>query len=271
MDWLQNRTGVVLVFTLAVVSVFGFCGTALAMPPELSATLSLRSISQYSNSAFSSSHMNGISPAPTPKAPSVVQHVAAIAFPYPAPKPKPKPKIAARPTVRARLSTRRTTVPFAVSHSLLSEMCPDSSLPIDAVYASPLQQIVREAATTYEVDAALLYSMIVVESRCNADATSPVGAMGLMQLMPGTARWLGVKDPFHIRDNVFGGAKYLAYLKQRFEGDTFSALAAYNAGPGNVLRYGGIPPFRETVHYVRRVLQLRNRFSSLASTELPAS
>jgi Transglycosylase SLT domain len=102
----------------------------------------------------------------------------------------------------------------------------------------------------------LVQAVIQVESGYNVRALSNKGAMGLMQLIPGTAALMGVKEPFDARDNIRGGTRYLRYLLDRFDGDLVKALAAYNAGPGAVDRYGGVPPYAETEDYVKKVLSL---------------
>lgn len=113
--------------------------------------------------------------------------------------------------------------------------------------------LVQEAATEYGVDAGLVKAVLMSESGGNPGATSSAGAMGLMQLMPGTARSLGVEDPYDPRQNVFGGARYLRGLIDRL-GSPELAVAAYNAGPGAVAKYNGIPPYPETQHYVSTVM-----------------
>ncbi|EFC90323.1 MULTISPECIES: lytic transglycosylase domain-containing protein [Dethiosulfovibrio] len=110
-------------------------------------------------------------------------------------------------------------------------------------------------ARRYGVDERLVHSVISVESAWRPDAISPKGAVGLMQLMPGTAKMLGV-DPDDPVQNIEGGVKYLSRLSEKYNGDLEKTLAAYNAGPGRVDSYGGIPPFRETENYVRKVLGL---------------
>jgi membrane-bound lytic murein transglycosylase B len=119
--------------------------------------------------------------------------------------------------------------------------------------------IIRDMAAKYGVPARLIKSVIQQESQFKPGVTSRCGAQGLMQLMPGTARELGVKNAFDPRQNIEGGTKYLAKLLKMFKGDTRRALAAYNAGPGNVIKYKGIPPFRETQAYVRNIMANYNR------------
>ena len=117
-----------------------------------------------------------------------------------------------------------------------------------------LDAIFNAAGQKYNISPDLLKAVAKVESNFRADATSPVGAMGIMQLMPGTARYLGVDDPYNAEQSIFGGAKYLKEQLDRFDGDVKLALAAYNAGWPAVKKHGGIPPFRETQAYVPKVL-----------------
>jgi len=121
----------------------------------------------------------------------------------------------------------------------------------------PVEALVRQAAERHGLAPELVHSVIAAESGYRPDAVSPKGAMGLMQLMPGTARELNVQDAFDPAQNIEGGATYLRRMLERYAGfrnQLPRALAAYNAGPGKVDLYGGLPPYRETVDFVSRVL-----------------
>jgi len=127
-------------------------------------------------------------------------------------------------------------------------------MPSYAHYLPEIGQHIAEAAKYYELDQKLIQAVIQVESNNNPLAVSPKGAQGLMQLMPGTARSLGVADPLDPAQNLDGGARHLGQLIELYNGDLVRALAAYNAGQGAVQRHGGVPPYRETRSYVKKVL-----------------
>jgi len=121
---------------------------------------------------------------------------------------------------------------------------------------SSFDEIIQETAKKHGVDPSLVRAVVQAESNFNPNAVSSAGAKGLMQLMPGTASSLGVQNSFDPEQNVEGGTKLLRSLLDRYDGNTSLALAAYNAGPGAVSKYGGIPPYKETQVYVNRVMSL---------------
>lgn len=116
-----------------------------------------------------------------------------------------------------------------------------------------LEDIFRRASEKYDVPYEFLVAVAKAESDFNPDCVSSAGAMGIMQLMPETARELGVKDVFDVEQNIMGAAKLLAAHLDKFDGDTTLAAAAYNAGSGRVQQYGGVPPFTETQNYVKKI------------------
>jgi len=129
----------------------------------------------------------------------------------------------------------------------------------DSTPTADFSTIVHEKAALYDLDPSLIKAVITTESNWNSRAISSKGAMGLMQLMPTTATDMRVHNPFDPEQNIEGGARYLKYLLERFHGDLTLALAAYNAGPTTVEKYGyTIPPINETQNYVRKVLSLYN-------------
>ena len=124
--------------------------------------------------------------------------------------------------------------------------------------SADLNSIFEEAASTFGVSVNLLKSIARAESNFNPNAVSHAGAVGIMQLMPATAASLGVSNSYDPRENIMGGAKLISQLLSKYNGNTSLALAAYNAGSGNVDKYGGIPPFTETQNYVKKVLSYMN-------------
>ncbi len=131
---------------------------------------------------------------------------------------------------------------------------------VTRLYRDEFSEEINLAARRYNIDPALVRAVIHAESNFKVHARSPKGAMGLMQLMPATARELGVANPRLPRDNIHGGARYLAELLTRFKQDVRLATAAYNAGPHAVQKYAGVPPYAETQVYVQRVRILHQRY-----------
>lgn len=123
-------------------------------------------------------------------------------------------------------------------------------------------EYIRQASALYQIPEALVRAVISVESDYDPRAVSPVGAVGLMQLMPETARRMEVRDAVDPRENIFGGVRYLRSLANLFNGDLSLTVAGYNAGEGAVMRHGGIPPYAETQEYVVRVLTNYRRYRS---------
>ncbi|CAK0773439.1 soluble lytic murein transglycosylase [Gammaproteobacteria bacterium] len=137
--------------------------------------------------------------------------------------------------------------------------------------SSNVHALIEREARHWGVDAALVKAVVSVESGFYSDARSPKGAMGLMQLMPGTVHRFGVGDPWDPQQNVTGGVRYLRFLLDRFGGDLSLALAGYNAGENSVTRYGGLPPYPETREYVGRVLGCLREYEAVSADSTQSS
>jgi len=192
--------------------------------------------------------------------------------------------VASASTVHAQVYTRRnangvveaTNVPdssgFSLTYPGKGTLIHSRGFQRARAYWSMYDHHVEEAAALHQVSPDLVRSVMAVESEFDQWAVSSKGARGLMQLMPPTARRLGVSDSFDARQNIFGGTQYLRILLDQFGGDVALALAAYNAGPNAVLRYGGIPPYRETRGYVQKVqTQLGTGFAAPAPSSNAAA
>ena len=145
---------------------------------------------------------------------------------------------------------------------------PAAAAPVAAESGGPYGELIRQAAARHALAPELVESVIRVESNFEPRAVSPKGARGLMQLMPATARLLGVGNVYDVRQNIEGGVRHLRTLMDRYRGNVPLALAAYNAGAEAVARYGGIPPYAETQAYVARIVGLLRRAGWLTAAEV---
>ena len=173
----------------------------------------------------------------------------------PAPQPNPS-AFASQLATAAAVSGTQAAAPAPAAATAGLQGTGASELPAGTPFAAEI----TAAAKKHGVDPALLAGLVKQESGFNPNAVSPAGARGLTQLMPGTAAGLGVSDPLDPAQALDGGAKYLRQQLDAFDGDVARALAAYNAGPGAVERFGGVPPYAETQNYVRSVQAFATEF-----------
>jgi soluble lytic murein transglycosylase-like protein len=152
------------------------------------------------------------------------------------------------------------------TREVLGRMSRKPAHPNDPTRMSRYDGHIREAAALYQLPEAFVRAVVQVESNFYFDVVSHTGAMGLMQLMPGTASSMGVTDAFDPRQNIFGGTRFLRVLANDFNGDLVLTIAAYNAGKGAVLKYGGLPPYAETRGYVKKVLSYYYAFRAGVSS-----
>jgi hypothetical protein len=157
----------------------------------------------------------------------------------------PTPATASKPASPAGAAAAQPAAPATATSATATPAKPATPVELDT--------LVQQTAEKHHVDPNLVRAVISTESNWNADAVSRKGALGLMQLVPGTAHLLGVGNAFDPAQNVDAGVRYLGMLLERYNGDLSKALAAYNAGPGAVDRFGGVPNFRETRNYVQKV------------------
>lgn len=156
--------------------------------------------------------------------------------------------------LEAKEQTLKSLLPFEQSALTQNPVNPAGAAGLN------LEDLIASIAQTNNLEPSLVKAIVSAESNFNPKAVSSKGAIGLMQLMPDTARSVGVINPFNPEENVSGGVTYLKQLLSQFGGDVSLALAAYNAGPGAVKQHGGIPPFNETQNFVNKVLSLKRQY-----------
>ena len=173
-------------------------------------------------------------------------------------------KISFPPAAASLVSDDQTEIDFQsvlnTEASAINESADIKSVSSNA-FKSPkeLEEFINASSKKYNISTKIIKAVIKAESSFNASSLSGSGAIGLMQLMPATAKSLGVKNPYDPAQNIDGGVKYLNYQLKRFDGNLEFALAAYNAGPSAVIKYGGIPPYKETQNYVKKVMDWINK------------
>jgi soluble lytic murein transglycosylase-like protein len=209
-----------------------------AAAPATSAAASTMSKSPTATATYTPSGLYGTGAATTPSYPGIAQNPTQSAIAYQTP---------SLPSAATSVSAPANSGAGAVGAS-----------------ASAYVPLIEQAAARNGVDPAVLYGLIQQESGFDPSATSSAGALGLTQLMPGTASSLGVSEPLNPAQSIEGGARYLGQMLRQFAGNTADALAAYNAGPGAVQQYGGVPPYPETQQYVSKVLANAAAYSSSA-------
>ena len=179
-----------------------------------------------------------------------------------------------QPTVIASVSAavinKRVASTKKARRTSYKRACHQSPASVIRQRAEDYQPHIRANSRRYSVDEALIISVITAESCFSQRARSPKGAQGLMQLIPATAKRFGVSDVYKPSQNIQGGTKYLKFLMKRFSGNMRYAVAAYNSGEGTVDRYGGIPPYRETQQYVKRVMAVYNRLKGNHVAPVPS-
>lgn len=175
------------------------------------------------------------------------------------------------PPVHARSEVKKPIISIAVPKLFLikedSVTVSKKTSPLHIKKVKRFHPYIFQAASRYQIEPSLIMAVIMAESGYNPKAVSAKGAKGLMQLMPKTAKSLGVEDIFNPEENVNGGAKYLKQLIKRYNGDIELALAAYNAGSSNVRRYKGIPPFKTTQFYIKKVIKYHQHYKKQISKE----
>ena len=188
----------------------------------------------------------------------LVLGIAAAALQAASPVPPRKVTLVVRPDarsgklVRSAVVTSRAVTPAVIEPRKAGEAAEELKAP-PAPAPSTFREAIEHVAYQHDLPVQLLHSVIRVESNYNPWAISPAGAQGLMQLIPATARRFGVSNVFNPMQNLQGGARYLRYLLDLYKGDYKLALAAYNAGEGAVARYGGVPPYAETINYLVQI------------------